>query len=1088
MKKMKTLILSFLISLVSISSTMMNVEAATYQIQLTYMSNDSTSIPSDWNNVNSKWTVQIAGLANPSPLVDLYINGQRVYCIEPLVTTIGGAPYDPADLGTILSPVTSAMLQKVSYLGVGYKGDNSKEMRAATQLVMWQKMGATIHNIHPDIQAKMDIINQRYDRFNIKPNLNNPNPTLKGIGEANKVTITDTNGVLEDYHVYSTGGIEIRHNGNSFDVWVNDASKLNGTVTFDLIHRAGLGTSVAYQSPANHQKVAYLAAGDPLSFNIDIRLAQGSLELEKQDNYNNFVPGTKFKISYNSDMSSPIGEYITGADGKVKIDNLNPQTVYIQEVSAPDHLTVDTTIRSAVVIGDEKVVFNANNITKKGKVTLTKVDSETGNTAQGSASLLGAKYGLYAGADIVDPGNGNVIYTKDALISEKQVDANRQIVWEGLTIGSYYVKETLAAPGYNIDPTIHNVVISSTNPNEAIILRNVTSKEDVIRGDVYIVKYINDSLSKPNIQTPAEGVVFKITSKTTSDSIYIKTDKNGHASTIKNYFTDEECTNKVTSNARGALVFDDYVMEEIASTTPEGYLPAGPWDLTISEQSETLHYLIRNDDITSAIKVVKKDSTTGKTIPIANTEFRLLDKDKKVITMTTHYPETIVHETFKTNESGSFQFPEHLKYGKYYLEEVIAPTGYLKGELLEFKVTADNMADYDQPLVVEYKDDPAMGKVQLTKTNEEDDSLLAGAVFEVFAREDVITGDGTVRAVKDELVDTITTNTDGLATSKELFLGKYYAVEKQQPNGFVLSDKEYDFELKYKDQNTAVVIEEVDATNTPNQITITKVETGTDITLPGAKYRIWNKAIEQEIESDELDPSFGLGNSILDSIMNALTTYETNEDGQITLKYLMPGEYRIQEVGAPTGYYTDDTIHEFVVTEDGKVNGKSNYKVTLENAPKLFELKINKVDFYSKDPIKSKDFEFTSYKDFICSDKLETVGANIADGYALFEELRYGTYYIKETKAPTGYQLSNEVVKVEINDEGFFINDKKIESDEDLKYSIVYYNELMPSVKAGDSGLNNPIFWTGLCGISLLFLGIKKYLDRLETIHDQQKK
>lgn len=98
-------------------------------------------------------------------------------------------------------------------------------------------------------------------------------------------------------------------------------------------------------------------------------------------------------------------------------------------------------------------------------------------------------------------------------------------------------------------------------------------------------------------------------------------------------------------------------------------------------------------------------------------EFRLLDADKKPITMTTHYPSEVVHKTFKTDENGQFTFPEKLKYGVYYLEEVNAPEGYLKGELLQFEVKEG--AVWNQPLVVKYFDKNAMGKIQIKKIDAE---------------------------------------------------------------------------------------------------------------------------------------------------------------------------------------------------------------------------------------------------------------------------------------------------------------------------------------------------------------------------------
>lgn len=110
--------------------------------------------------------------------------------------------------------------------------------------------------------------------------------------------------------------------------------------------------------------------------------------------------------------------------------------------------------------------------------------------------------------------------------------------------------------------------------------------------------------------------------------------------------------------------------------------------MTISEEGVTLKGIYKEDKlIVSPVSVVKKDKGTGKVIPVKNTEFRLLDADQNPVTMTTYYPNKQVHETFKTDANGQFNFPDKLKYGIYYLEEIHAPEGYLKGGLLKFEVT-----------------------------------------------------------------------------------------------------------------------------------------------------------------------------------------------------------------------------------------------------------------------------------------------------------------------------------------------------------------------------------------------------------------
>lgn len=113
-----------------------------------------------------------------------------------------------------------------------------------------------------------------------------------------------------------------------------------------------------------------------------------------------------------------------------------------------------------------------------------------------------------------------------------------------------------------------------------------------------------------------------------------------------------------------------------------------------------------------------------------------------------------------------------------------------------------------------------------------------------------------------------------------------------------------------------------------------------------------------------------------------------------------------------------------------------------DRVPKIL---VNKVDAQTGKNIISKDFEFTSYEDPECTYEIETVEANTTDGTALFM-VDYGTTYIKETAAPEGYGLSDEVVKVEVKDEGLFVNDQQVEPNEEYIYSIRYKDSLLPVV------------------------------------------
>lgn len=111
---------------------------------------------------------------------------------------------------------------------------------------------------------------------------------------------------------------------------------------------------------------------------------------------------------------------------------------------------------------------------------------------------------------------------------------------------------------------------------------------------------------------------------------------------------------------------------------------------------------------------------------------------------------------------------------------------------------------------------------------------------------------------------------------------------------------------------------------------------------------------------------------------------------------------------------------------------------------RTFSVLVNKVDAGTGLNITNNKFEFTSFSDSACKNKILTVKGDDHSGTALFDKLTSGqTIYIKETKAPLGYLLSNEIVKVEVKSDGLYVNDKKV-ADNGYLYSIVYKNTLTP--------------------------------------------
>ena len=319
-----------------------------------------------------------------------------------------------------------------------------------------------------------------------------------------------------------------------------------------------------------------------------------------------------------------------------------------------------------------------------------------------------------------------------------------------------------------------------------------------------------------------------------------------------------------------------------------------------------------------------------------------------------------MHETFKTDANGQFNFPDKLKYGIYYLEEIHAPEGYLKGGLLKFEVTEG--ATWENPLIIEYADENAMGTITIQKTDAETDAVLGGAVFEIVAAEDIVTPDGTVRLTKGAVADTVTTDKNGTATSKSLYLGKYKVKEKQQPQGYILSKKTYETELVYKDQNTALVTAQVNATNTPTRPELYKTDADTKEPLEGVQYKVWNKEMQAD---DSVDPE-----------MAAEQICTTDKEGKISISYLAPGTYCFQEVKALPGYAVDDKIYEITIDADGRIDGKEVGEIHATNK----HVEIVKTTAIDK---ATETHEAVPNKTTTFVDKVEYKGLQVSKEYVL---------------------------------------------------------------------------------------------------------
>ena len=769
-----------------------------------------------------------------------------------------------------------------------------------------------------------------------------------------------------------------------------------------------------------------VVAGQVATVNFNNVLKRGNLQVIKSSE-DNLVEGVKFHLYGTSLAGIAVDEYaVTDKNGVATFKDvlISGSTPYTLE-------EVDTEIRyvvpekqTAPIKWNEVTNRDFTNILKKFSVTVTKSDREEG-TAQGDAKLSGAVYGIYKGDTLVDK------YVTD---SEGQFTTKEYVCDSDWTI-----REITPSEGYLLDKTIHKV---GAEPKLFTIEHNLVANdvtEQVMKGNIAIIKHTDDGETK--IETPENGAEFEVYLK--SSGSFEKADK------------DERDTIVCDENGFAQTKDMPYGVYTVHQTKGwEGREFMKDFDVFISQDGQTYRYLINNANFESYIKVVKVDAETGKTIPYAGAGFQIYDPDGNKVSMTFTYPTPTTIDTFYTDADGQLVTPEKLDYGKgYSLVEVQAPYGYvLDSTPVSFDVTEENSTQ-EAGITLIKVDKPNMaqkGTISVEKTGEvffgvnvsgeEDEDViyqpvykvkgLAGAVYEITADEDIITPDGTLRYHKGDVVDTVTTDEDGTAKSKELYLGKYTVVETKAPNGMVINKEKHSVELTYAGQDVAVT------------------ETATSFVNERQKVKIsFEKVLEQNEtfgigKNDEIkNISFGLyakedvvsssGTVIpADGLIEIITL---DENGTATANTDLPfGSYYIKEIATDEHYILSDTQYPFTFEYAGQdtetVEIKVNDGKPIENKLIYGSVSGKKIDENGEalggaliGIFKADETEYTK-------EHVIMTATSEKDGSFSFAKVPYGKWIVREIEAPEGFVLDDtsyevnigeneQVIEVEITDE-----------------------------------------------------------------------
>lgn len=999
--------------------------------------------------------------------------GDSCYCIEPGVSLYTGDKLSkeaesfwdnyPSKYNKTIDPDTIKV-----YLGrimqYGYTGKNSVDWvstnsskaddcanHLATQLLVWETVigerdenfnhvDATKHgkhNIKEIISSKHPLRSKIFSHYSrieksVKQHTTVPSFAsrskskarsieLKWNGKNYSTTINDTNGVLANYD-FSGSGLTFNKSGNSLTITAEKAPKDDVLITVNKKNsqrKAVITWTDEKIGPQSGQLQDIVTFGqsvsDPVKAYLNVKVSLGNAKLMKVSE-DGEVANVRFHISGNG-ISKDV---TTNANGEINIANLAPGNYQISEYTDVKYVPQDT--QTVTIVSGQTASVQFSNVLKKFRVNVTKQDYEKGH-AQGDAKLSGAVYGLFKGNN---------------LVAQYTTDQSGSFTTDYFVCGTdWTVKEISPSEGYLLNDTVYKVGADPRDYNiEYNTAPDMTVMEQVIKGKISIIKHTDDG--ETQIETPEKGAEFQI---------YLKS-----AGSFVNADKDERDTIVCDEDGFASTKLLPYGVYTVHQTKGwDGREKITDFDVFINTDGKTYKFLINNKNFESYLKVVKLDKETGKRIPYEGAAFEIYDSNNHRITMQYTYPQVTSIHTFYTNKEGYLITPEKLPYGDYTLKEVQAPYGYILDDTpIPFSISQENSSTDTGVTVVKVKarDVAQKGVINITKTGEVFSSVeenngvytpkysvgnLKGAVFEVYAAEDITTLDGTVRYEQGTLVDTITTDDDGVAKSKELYLGKYTVIEKTAPNGYVHNAAKYDAELTYAGQNVSVTSTDLSVYNERQKVSVSLKK----VMAEDKTFSIGNNGeitcVRFGIYADE-DIKSSNGDIIP---KDALITFANcDKNGSIVFNCDLPVGFKwyVKEIATDEHYILSDTKYEFDTEYQGQdikvIDIKINNDKAIENNLIYGSVKGLKVDRETQEVIKGATFGlFKSDTTELTEENAILTAVTDESGIFAFNNVPFGEYLIKELKPADGYLDNEDVFTVTIKDneqvvELTVINDK----------------------------------------------------------------
>ena len=662
-----------------------------------------------------------------------------------------------------------------------------------------------------------------------------------------------------------------------------------------------------------------------------------------------------FKLSYTTSTGNVI--YATDAngssnlhpdkDGNLHVDGLYFGTWTLRELDTVEYHQAMDPVEILISDQNRTVEYEVENLRYNDRLIIQKQDLDTGITIPrtGCTFQIKDEVGELVSLRVTgDTERTDTFKTNDDGLVEFD---------EKIPAGKYTLVELIPPEGYELaDPVDFEVTGKEKDATATITMsdKRVTAvisieKKDSASGNKAGKGFTFNIIADENI-TDAAGTTYKgfeagavVDNITTGEDGIAKSNVGLYPG---RYHVEETCVADNYNNDAREVAFE--VVEKKTD---------GGWTAEVKDFDNGL-ISVEDSPVMRPIQVTKTDADNQNA---AGADFTFSIVADKVVDGSGNEYKGFEHgtvvDTITTDGRGNAASKD-LYCGTYIVKETVRKQNYVLSTK-EYPVTVSDEDKTTEPVKVSISDQPLKKKIQVTKIDKVTGNHCgAGFKFQITAAEDILDGTGNVYEgyKAGDVVDTITTGEDGVAVSKELYMGSYVIqeIEVSADGGMAINETKYPFTLKdekedgklpeIKDTDEIMVVQITDIADAPTTLKIRKIDSLQD--------KDGNPTVGkdgQPVEGTEAKPLEGITFRVKakDAEDSDDQLYTTDKDGNIKVDYLKKDTtYTIQETKSIPGYNLNEEVYEFTVDEKGLINGSDTYAVTISNQPN--EVHISKTD------------------------------------------------------------------------------------------------------------------------------------------------